>query len=296
MINSEPARARGRVRTAITIVATALVCIGLATIPAAPAGAKAAVGYVRLAHLSPDTPEVDVYLSKSGDSSFAPQVFHGVGYGVISNYLALPIGTYAVSMRLKGAPESTPPVLTTSVEVSSGGAYTVAGVGKNVDLGLTVLDDDLSAPDPNKAKVRIIQASIVAPVLDVALANGTPVATGVAFATTTSYRNVDPGQWTLRVKPTGSSASTTLYATLNRGAVYSLLVVDGKNGLRAQLRVDARGPGTPPDGAVEAGAGGGEPLASSGLDPLVVVVGGLALLLVLLSIALRMRRLANKRP
>ena len=93
------------------MLAMSLVAIGVTT----PATAEDAVGYVRLAHLSPDTPKVDVYLSKVGDGSFTTQVFPHVGYGTMSKYLALPVGTYAVAMRTEGAPASSPPVLTTQV-------------------------------------------------------------------------------------------------------------------------------------------------------------------------------------
>src|SRR5947209_2454410 len=46
--------------------AAVIVSIGLSTAYSAPAAAAAGdVGYVRLAHLSPDTPDVDVYLSST---------------------------------------------------------------------------------------------------------------------------------------------------------------------------------------------------------------------------------------
>ena len=57
---------------------------------------------MRLAHLSPDTPAVDLYLSAPG--AVEPRVFPGIGYGVVSAYLPLPAGRYAVAMRGAGAP------------------------------------------------------------------------------------------------------------------------------------------------------------------------------------------------
>src|SRR5262245_48073634 len=90
-------------------VLAASAAVGLAALitsfGATPAYAvEGPVGYVRLAHLSPDTPKVDVYLSKVGDASFKEQVFQHVGYGVMSKYLTLPVGTYAVAMRKEGDP------------------------------------------------------------------------------------------------------------------------------------------------------------------------------------------------
>jgi hypothetical protein len=272
----------------VAIAAAAVACA--ISVTDSPAHAEAAVGYVRLAHLSPDTGKVDVYLSKVGDSSFTEQVFQHVGYGVMSKYLALPVGSYAVAMRNEGDPASSPPVLTTSVTVDAGAAYTVAGVGKHAVLGLKVLTDDLSRPAGKKAKVRIIQASVAAPVLDVDLTDGTSLAKAVNFASTTAYQVVDPGAWTLKLHPTGSSVSTTLSANLAAGSVYSLLVLDGADGLTLELLADARGGAEAPDGGVEAGAGGstpGYPLAMIGIGAVLVL--GLVLL------AVRMRRLANRR-
>jgi len=232
------------------------VAAAVCAIDTAPAAAAAPVGYVRLAHLSPDTPDVDVYLSTVGGTG-APQVFPGVGYGVVSKYLPLPTGTYAVSMRLAGAPATDPPVLTTNVTVADGKAYSVAGVGKHADLGLKVIDDDLSPPPSGKAKVRVVQASVRAPVLNLSIAGGASIASNVSFATTTDYLQVQPGRWTLRAEGVNGGPAGTLGVHLDSGNVYSVLVLDAKNGgLSAELRLDAAGMGKPPTGGVQTGAGG----------------------------------------
>ncbi|MFY9652900.1 DUF4397 domain-containing protein, partial [Trebonia sp.] len=85
-------------------------------------------GYVRLAHLSPNTPAVDVYLYSFGDPS-AELVLHHVTYGTVSSYQVLAAGEYTVAMRAAGAAASTKPVLSASLTVAPGGAYTVAGLG-----------------------------------------------------------------------------------------------------------------------------------------------------------------------
>ena len=143
------------VRTGFALL-LALVAV---SVGAAPAAAAVDVGYVRLAHLSPDTPEVDVYLSKVDDKSFKEQVFKHVGYGVMSKYMALPAGTYKVAMRKQGDPASTAPVLTTQVTVQPGGAYTVAGVGKFAQLGLDVFTDDLSRASARNSTTRPLSLS-----------------------------------------------------------------------------------------------------------------------------------------
>lgn len=265
------------------MAAAAVAGLAVSTVVAQPAEA-AVVGYVRLAHLSPDTPDVDVYLD-SVSGAIVQRVFHGVGYGVVSKYLALPTGTYAVSMRLKGAPASTPPVLTTNVTVEAGKAYTVAGVGRHAELGLKVINDDLTMASAGKARVRIVQASIRSPVLTVSIAGGATIAEGITFASTTDYREANPGRWILEVRPTGGSP-TTLSCKLDPGNVYSLIVLDAPDGgLTLQLRVDAAREGLVPLGGVATGAGGSAP--SPGPNPARVVA---ALSLIALLGARRLRR------
>ncbi|MGH3304468.1 MAG: DUF4397 domain-containing protein, partial [Streptosporangiaceae bacterium] len=55
-------------------------------------------GFVRLAHLSPNTPAVDVYLYSFGDSA-AQLVLHHVVYGTVSPFEPLAAGEYTVAMR-----------------------------------------------------------------------------------------------------------------------------------------------------------------------------------------------------
>ncbi|MFG1604265.1 DUF4397 domain-containing protein [Actinoplanes sp. NPDC049265] len=253
--------------------AAALAVLAAVTLSASPAAA-ADDGYVRLAHLSPDTPQVDVYLKAESGKE---QTFPGVGYGVMSPYLRLPTGTYSVAMRKAGADPKTKPVLTTQVSVQSGKAYTVAGVGRYADLGLRVLQDDLALPGAGESKVRIIQASVRAPVLDVGVNNGPKIADGVQFATTTDYRQVKPGSWKVKVQPSGGGRSSTLPCTLGAGSVYSLLVLDAKGGgLKPELHIDAGGQGQVPQGGVATGGGGTQP---SSPMPMALTVAGVAALL-----------------
>jgi hypothetical protein len=256
-------------------------------VDASPAAA-AGVGYVRLAHLSPDTPAVDVYLS-SVTGSIPQQKFDAVGYGTVSKYLPLPPGTYAVAMRKKGDPSSAAPVLSTQATVEEGKAYTVAGTGKFADLGLRVIPDDLGMPEAGKAKVRVIQASVKEPVLDVSVSGGAKIAGSVQFATTTSYQSVAPGRWTLRLSPpSATTASTTVTAPLKAGAVYSLIVLDSSGGLTAQLRTDASSSGVP-EGGVDTG-GGGTANEHRGMSPWLPVGGSVAVLLLAVAGGLFWRR------
>src|SRR3712207_9467759 len=80
-------------------------------------------------------------------------------------------------------------------------AHTVAGLGYFADLGLEVLDDDLTLPPAGQSRVRVINAAANAQQLDVTLADGTPVTTDLAFATATDYVDVSGGPTTLNATP-----------------------------------------------------------------------------------------------
>jgi hypothetical protein len=277
-----PTRLTLRRRLAAAAAVTALAVVALPAFPAAAATG----GYVRLAHLSPDTPAVDVYLKS--DSGSVDQTFPGVAYGAMSDYLRLPAGRYSVAMRKAGADPSTKPVLTTQLGVEQSAAYTVAGVGRYADLGLRVLEDDLTLPGAGESKVRIIQASVRAPVLDVGVNDGPAIADGVQFATTTPYREVKPGKWTVRVQPSGGGVSSTLPCTLGAGSVYSLLVLDAKNGgLKPELHIDAGRQGTVPQGGVATGDGGTQPGSPV---PTALLVAGVAAVLTGGAVAFLRRR------
>ena len=66
---------------------------GLGLTVASVASASTGTGYLRLAHLSPNTPAVDVYLYSFGDPN-AMVVLHHVGYGDVSPYEAVNSGEY----------------------------------------------------------------------------------------------------------------------------------------------------------------------------------------------------------
>ena len=245
----------GRVARTAAVAALAA-CAGLVGGSAADAEDG---GLLRLAHLSPDTPAVDVYVDSIADPD-AGITLSGVGYGAVSEYQDVPPGEYTVSMREAGTGEDAPAVLSTTVQVGSGSARTVAGVGSFDDLSLEVIEDALETPPDGEARVRVLAGAANAESLDVALADGTEVASDLAFASTGDYIDVPAGAVTLEVAAGGDAAAVPV--DLAAGSVYSLLVLDDEEGLTVRPVLDAASPGVVPQGGVEAGAGGtaGTPL------------------------------------
>ena len=226
-------------------------------------------GMLRLAHLSPDTPAVDVYVDSVADPD-AGITLSGVGYGTVSDYQDVPAGEYTVSVREVGTGEEAPAVLSTTVQVAPGSARTVAGVGPFDDLSLEVIEDALETPPDGEARVRVLAGAANAESLDVTLADGTEIASDLTFASTGDYLDVPAGAVTLEVAAGSDTAEVPV--DLAAGSVYSLLVLDAEQGLTVQPVLDAAGPGVVPQGGVEAGAGGA---AETPLLPVYILCAGL---------------------
>jgi Domain of unknown function (DUF4397) len=252
-------RSTGRGAVLARLAVAAALGAGSLLLSAGPASAEQP-SYVRLAHFSPDTPNVDVYLSSYSRPNWK-LVIKGVGYGALSAYQKLDPGLYTVAMRSAGAAASSPPVLSTSVRAVAGGAYTVAGVGPYASLGLTVLRDDLSLPPRNEVRVRVLQASARARQVSVKAVNGPTIAEKVDFATNTDYNTVAAGTWNIQVTSLDTpSLAVTMPITLDAGDVYSVLILDAaRGGLKVETRTDAASGAVMPTGGVETGLGGTAP-------------------------------------
>ena len=271
------------VRHLLMLLAASALLLGIpAAATAYASSAATGTGWIRLAHLSPNTPAVDVYLYSFGDSN-AMIVLHHVAYGTVSPYETVQAGDYSVAMRAAGASATSQPVLSTSVTISAGHAYTVAGMGPESGLRLQILDDELTTP-PGQALVRVIQASLKQQVVKVTLGS-TVLADSLKFASVTPYQAVSPGAMTVTVSSSGGTANSSV--TLAAGTVHTLVVLDGASGLEVVNLEDASGSGKPPLGGVSTGFGGTAPHGPGSPVPWLAVIGAGSLLA--LSGGLRLR-------
>jgi Domain of unknown function (DUF4397) len=252
---------------ALRLVMAAALVMSAGLLSTVPAWASPGAGWVRLAHLSPNTPPVDVYLYSFGDPS-ARLVLRHVSYGVVSPYQEIPAGDYTVSMRAAGAPPTSPPVLSTTFWVSTGDAYTVAGMGPASGLRLKVLKDTLAVP-AGRALVRVIQASLRQHVVSVTF-GGLTLTRALEFGSTTPYRVVTAGTQVVRVTGNGDGASLDL--SLPADTIHTLVVLDGPGGLRISDLEDAAGSQVQPSGGVATGLGGTAPRPARSLLPWLTVI------------------------
>ena len=244
--------------------------------PAASAAPLAAQdGWVRIAHLSPEAPPMDMYLYPFGDPAH-PTVLRDVGYGDVSAYMALGPGQYTVAMRGFDAPASSHPALVSSFMVNAKTAYTVAALGPDPGLRVEVLKDQTAIPR-GKTLVRVVQASLKEDRVTVSYGS-TLLTKQLTFSSVTPYTEVLPGVHAVEV--TASGEHTTMSLGLTADTVHTIVVLDSSSGLKADDLTDAVGTKAMPKGGTATGLGGTALPPSADLAPWLLMVLAGALLTV----------------
>jgi hypothetical protein len=264
---------RARVRLIRRLLAAC--ALALATLSTAgPAAASAAAtappaGWLRLANLSPGTPTFDIYLYPVGNTH-ARLVLRNVGYGMVSGYETVPAADYTVAMRRAGEPAGSLPLLSATISVAAGHAYTLASTGPSSAPRLELLPDARTTPK-GKALVRVIQASLRQ--TRVTLTAGRHVLVrNLAFGGATSFAAVPPGTRTVRAA--GQTMNAAQRETWTAGSTYTLVVLDGAGGLRLDCLMDEAGSTMRPAGGAMLGFGGTAPRPGSPLPWLAAMACG----------------------
>jgi hypothetical protein len=174
---------------------------------------------LRVAHLSPNVPAVDVFLKAPGEANGAGnRALANVTFPNDSGFLDVAAGTYDASVALAGS--LTGVLNLNGAALARGTSTSVFAIGLLNGAGAQALQlkafADDRAPVAGKAKVRVIHLSPDAPAVDVVVLSGGAIAarpvTNLSYpnATTTAL-SLDPGAYTLAVVPTG--AATPLLPT-----------------------------------------------------------------------------------
>lgn len=186
-----------------------------------PAEQEEEMAGVRVAHLSPDAPNVDVYVDDE-------PVLEDVAFRDVSDYLELEPGSYDVRITETGTEEA---VYDESLEIEAAD-YTVAAIGELADenqpFSVEVFEDDLSDPGED-ARIRGIHAAPDAPAVNIAdEATGSLLFEELAFGEDQSSE-APPGDYTLEVRPAtaedDSEPVATFDASVEAGTVYSAFAV-----------------------------------------------------------------------
>lgn len=195
---------------------------------------SAAPALVRVAHFSPDAPNVDVRV----DGSLA---LDDVPYTAVSDYLEVPAGSRRFTVTPAG--QATPVVIDATVPLTSGAAYTVAASGLLAGIAPVLIDNDDRATASSGAKVRFVHLSPDAPSVDIAVTGGAVVFPDVAFREFTDYVTLPAGTYNLEVRVAGTAnvALAVPGVTVANGQNYTVFArgLAGGGTLAAQVAIDA---------------------------------------------------------
>ncbi len=147
---------------------------------------------VRVIHAVPGAPTVDV---QAGEGA----VFNAVAFKAVTPYQAIADNRPHIRMRPTEEPTAAPLAESTDL-VMDGAHYTVVAVpdenGGSVEL--EAVRDDLTPSDPNKARIRVINAAPRASDVNVT-AQANPLFDDISFKEAAGFKEVDAGSVTLVV-------------------------------------------------------------------------------------------------
>ncbi|MFW6320264.1 MAG: DUF4397 domain-containing protein [Halohasta sp.] len=183
-------------------------------------GAESEMALVRGAHLSPDAPNVDVYVDGEAE-------LEDVAYRDVSDYMEFEPGTYDVEVTEAGDDEEV--IYEDSLEVEAG-TYTLAAVGEdgedNEPLDVEVFEDDTSDPGDD-ARLSVVHASPDAPTVDVTDdESGDALVEDLSFGGRESLEAAS-GDYTVGVRPADDDGDpvATFDVSLESGTVYTAFAV-----------------------------------------------------------------------
>ena len=183
-------RAIGMATFTIAVALTALV----ATRP--QASAQAPTARMRLVHMSPDAPALDVQVD--GQRTAA-----GLAFRSASGYTTLAPGDR--KLRLLSAGQGQNALIDADLPLQAGQDVTLVALGRAAEIAVLPLRDDNNPPAAGKAKVRFMHASPDAPPVDIAVRGGPVIFPGVGFKSVAGYVEVDAGTYALEVRPAGTT-------------------------------------------------------------------------------------------
>ena len=248
-----------------------------------PPAAAGSPSFVRIIHASPFVGTADVFVDGT-------KLLSSFGFGTVTDYVPIPPGPHQVQIALVGRGIGGA-VITQTLAVSPGVAYTVAAIGATAStLSLEIfVDNNLIAP--GTAKVRVYNLSPDAGPISVA-AGGKTLVSAVAYQQASSYLALAPGSYTFTVNVSQGNTILPISETLKANMVTSLFIVGMFKGTPKLVLVPAQANGLP--NVPGTGSDPNAPATSSQpLTPWLVLLG--ALVSAMIGTSVLTRRLAKAR-
>jgi hypothetical protein len=213
-----------------------------------PSTATRPTGRVRVLHLSPDAPNVDVFANLG-----STPIVMGLPFGSGTDYAAIPSGRYRFDVSASGSPATSAVLSADGLDVEAGTDTTIVAYDTLGSIDLLAMDDDLSGLAAGNIRVRAIHAAPGITQADIL--NVVPM--GIAqvlfydldFGEVSDYADIPAGQYVVGVDldnnrvadarfelpPLPGGIGANVFAVADPSAVY--LIAQLSNGVVA--RIDA---------------------------------------------------------
>lgn len=165
-------------------------------------------------HASPDLPAIDFYFN--GDRINGNRI---ISYNDTIPYKIFNSGTAAIIVK-KYISSTT--YISTNIELENEKNYSFFVAGKANETSYLLIQDDLTAPNSGKAKIRFINLSPDAPSLNFQLNANTLFGT-IAFKTYSDFTSIDPGDCIISISNAANGTSLSEQnLNIEAGKIYTV--------------------------------------------------------------------------
>ncbi|WP_161805872.1 DUF4397 domain-containing protein [Pedobacter sp. Hv1] len=171
---------------------------------------------VNLMISSPGATELSLFLNGTKSTTSA------LNYNSVVKNLSVTPGTVEFSFKKKDVTEVLDKI---SANVKSSGTYTLIFADKSPKTAVILVEDDLTSPTAEKAKIRFANLSPDAPALDLYVVGKTDaVVTNKTFKQVSAFVNIDPGALGFEIKENGKTEvlATLTKFTIEKGKIYTI--------------------------------------------------------------------------
>jgi uncharacterized surface protein with fasciclin (FAS1) repeats len=203
-------------------------------VPAASAQEGQLLTHIRVAHFSPDTPTVRVYLNGE------PSGIQLLSYGDVSGWVELPAGTYSIAVAPFGGTIEDAAIGPANFRLAPGAWITVAATGSlgAGTLGASIIDEDYTPISAGEARLTVFHGIEDAPAVDVILPDGTAIVSSLSFGESATL-TVPATTYDLAVVAAGTTSPAVLNlsgVTLQSQTFYMVSAVNSLAAPRVNLQ------------------------------------------------------------